>query len=278
MRRYIGKILFTTFLAFSLSACFEERVIVKVKKDGSGIVEHYSYNNVDDAMGGLLSGLVDQESLEGAKETIEAKTKGEFDDAYFEKFASDMGEGVKIENYTLGSNSIGMKGYHATYSFEDINNIAVKMRENLADEGQGQDLSGQKDAITQLPDFSMQDGVLSIKIPHEYDASAINSEQAASELDDIPPQMLGMMAAMFQGMRVSVSIEGLDAIKETNAHHRDGDTVVLTDIQMDKLVSDLDALKKMGNIETLPREEMQALADATDGMDIDLQEEIIIRF
>jgi len=90
--------------------------------------------------------------------------------------------------------------------------------------------------------------------------------------------MMGMMAAMLKGMRIAVSIEGLDTIKETNAHHRDGNRIVLTDIQMDKLASNLEALQKMGDIDSLPREEMQAMADATDGMDIDVQEEIVIRF
>jgi len=278
MKSWISKLGIIAALAISLSACIEERLIVKVKKDGSGIVEHYSYNSMEDAMGGFLSGLMEQEGLEGAEEAIDAKTKGEFDDAYFEKFASDMGEGVAVKNYELGSNGAGMKGYHATYTFDDINNIAVKMRENMGEEGQGEELADQKDAFTQQPDFSMQDGVLRIKIPHQYDPNAAKSSGKADDISNMPPQMMGMMAAMLQGMRIAISIEGIDTIKETNAHHRDGNKIVLTDIQMDKLASNLEALQKMGDIDSLPREEMQALADATDGMDIDLQEEIVIRF
>lgn len=278
MKNWIVKLSFIVATALALSACIEERVIVKVKKDGSGIVEHHSYNNVDDAMGGFLSGLMEQEGLEGAEEAIEAKTKGEFNDEYFQNFAREMGEGVKVKDYTLGSNSTGMKGYHAIYTFEDINKIAVKMRENL-DEGDSEEqLSDQKDTFTQQPDFSMKDGVLKIKIPHQYDASASNGGSGSNDMSDVPPQMMGMMAAMFQGMRIAVSVEGLDSIKETNALHHDGNKIVLTDIQMDKLASDLNALQKMGDVGSLPREEMQALADATDGMDIDLQEEIVIRF
>jgi len=185
---------------------------------------------------------------------------------------------VAVKDYTLGSNGAGMNGYSAVYTFDNINNIAVKMRENMGEEGQGEELSEQKDAITQVPDFSMQDGVLKIKIPHEYDPSAVKDAGGAGDMSDMPPQMMGMMAAMFQGMRISISIEGLDSIKETNAIHRDGNTVVITDIQMDKLASNLESLQKLGNIDSLPREEMQALANSTDGMDIDLQEEIVIRF
>ena len=277
MKSWSGKLLLTLAMAISLSACVEERVIVKVKKDGSGIVEHYSYNSMEDAMGGFLSSLMEQDGLEGADETIDAKTKGEFDDEYFENFAKGMGEGVAVKDYKLGSNGAGMKGYVARYTFEDINNIAVKMRENMGEEGQGEELSDQKDALTQIPDFSMKDGVLKIKIPHEFDPNAASSG-GAGDMSDMPPQMMGMMAAMFQGMRIAVSIEGLDSIKETNAIHRDGNTVVITDIQMDKLASNVESLQKLGKIDSLPREEMQALADSTDGMDIDLQEEIVIRF
>jgi len=278
MKSWISKLSLIAVVAVSLSACIEERVVIKVKKDGSGIVEHYSYNNVEDAMGGFLSGLMEQEGLEGAEETIDAKVKGEFDDAYFQKFASDMGEGVAVQDYTLGNNNAGMKGYHAIYTFEDINNIAVKMRENMGGEGQGEDLSGQKDAFTQQPDFSMKDGVLKIKIPHQYDPNASNEGAGSEDMSDMPPQMMGMMAAMLKGMRIAVSVEGIDAIKETNALHRNDNTIVITDVQMDKLASDLDALQKMSNVESLSREQMQALADSTDGMDIDLQEEIVIRF
>lgn len=275
MSNWFNKLTIAALLLFSLSACIEERVVVKVKKDGSGLVEHYSYNNVEDAMGGFLSGLMEQQAGEEAGDAVDKRLNAEFNDEYFESFANDMGEGVTVQNYQLGNNSAGMKGYHATYAFEDINKMSVKMRENMGNEGKEEQLSSQKDALTQQPDFSMQDGVLRIKVPHQYDPEA---ETGTSDMSSMPPQMIGMMAAMFQGMRIAISIEGLDSIKETNAHHHNGNTVVLTDIRMDKLISDTESLKKMEKLGSLPRAEMQAMADATDGMDIDLQEEIVIRF
>ena len=277
MKNWLSKFTLAAVLLLGLTACIEERVVVKVKKDGSGFVEHYSYNSMEDAMGGFLSGLANEQGVEGGADAIETKLKNEYDDKYFEDFAREMGEGVTVKQYQLGSNEIGMRGYHATYAFKDINKIAVKMRESLGDEEKGAEVSDQKDALTQVPDFSMQDGVLKIRIPHDYDP---NDQVDVSDdgMNDMPPQMLGMMAAMFQGMRIAVSIEGLDDIKETNAIHRDGNTVVLTDFKMDKLMGNMDNLKKMQSFGSLPREEMQALADQLDGMDIDLQEQIVIRF
>jgi hypothetical protein len=277
MKNWLSKFTLAAVLLLGLTACIEERVVVKVKKDGSGFVEHYSYNSMEDAMSGFLSGLADEQGVEGGTEAIETKLKNEYDDQYFEDFAREMGEGVSVKQYQLGSNEMGMRGYHATYAFDDINKIAVKMRESLDDEEKGAEVSDQKDALTQVPDFSMQDGVLKIRIPHEFDANdQVNMNDDG--MDDMPPQMLGMMAAMFQGMRIAVSIEGLDDIKETNAIHHQGNTVVLTDFKMDKLMSNMDNLKKMQSFGSLPREEMQALADQLDGMDIDLQEQIVIRF
>lgn len=277
MKNWLSKFTLAAVLLLGLTACIEERVVVKVKKDGSGFVEHYSYNSMEDAMSGFLSGLSDEQGVEGGAEAIETKLKNEYDDKYFADFAREMGEGVTVKQYQLGSNEMGMRGYHATYAFEDINKIAVKMRESLGDEEKGAEVSDQKDALTQVPDFSMQNGVLKIRIPHDYDP---NDQVNVSDdgMDDMPPQMLGMMAAMFQGMRIAVSIEGLDDIKETNAIHRSGNTVVLTDFKMDKLMGNMDNLKKMQSFGSLPREEMQALADQLDGMDIDLQEQIVIRF
>lgn len=276
MKNWIVKISLLALVALGLSGCIEERVIVKVKKDGSGIVEHYSYNNVDDAMGGFLSGMMEQEGMEDAKAQVDTKLKGEYDDEYFQNFAKEMGEGVTVKDYELGSNGAGMKGYHATYAFKDINAIDVKMREDMASNDDAE-LSDQKDVFTKQPNFSMSDGVLKIKVPHDFEQME-EGQAGASDMDNMPPQMLGMMAAMFQGMRISVSIEGLDPIKETNAHHRDGNTVLITDIQMDKLLGNPEALGKLQKVGNLPREEMQAMADATDGMDVDLQEEIVIRF
>jgi len=275
MSNWMNKLAIAALVAFSLSACIEERVVVKIKKDGSGVVEHYSYNNVEDAMGGFLSGIMEQNATEEAAQAVDNRLNSEFNDEYFEKFAADMGEGVTVQNYELGNNAAGMKGYHATYAFEDVNKMSVKMRESTGQGGQEEQLSSQKDALTQQPDFSMNNGVLRIKVPHQYDPEA---QGGADDMSNMPPQMMGMMAAMFKGMRIAISIEGLDSIKETNAHHRNGDTVVLTDIRMDKLMGDMDSLQKMQKLGSLPREEMQAFADATDGMDIDLQEEIVIRF
>ncbi|RBP52758.1 hypothetical protein [Arenicella xantha] len=275
MNHWINKIAVAVVMLFSLSACIEERVVVKVKKDGSGLVEHYSYNNVEDAMGGFLSGLMDEQGMEGAGDAIDQKVKNEFDDQYFEDFAREMGEGVSVEKYELGNNEIGMKGYHATYAFDDINKIAVKMRESLGEGDDDAQVSDQKEALTQVPDFSMKDGVLLIKIPHEFDT---NDAPTDDDMENMPPQMLGMMAAMFQGMRIAVSVEGIDDIKETNAIHRDGNTVVLTDLRMDKLMGNMEGLKKMQTLGSLPRDEMQAMANETDGIDVDMQEQIVIRF
>jgi len=277
MRDCIYRVTIAALFLFGLSACIEERIVVKVKKDGSGLVEHYSYNNIEDAMGGLLSGLLEEQgATEGAHEAVDNRLNSEFNDQYFQNFAASMGEGVSVSSYELGSNSSGMKGYHATYAFKDINTMSVKLREELgSDDGQQEQISNQKDALTQQPDFSMKDGVLRINIPHQYEPLP---ETASSDADSIPPQMLGMMAAMFQGMRIAVSVEGLDSIKETNGRHQDGNTVVLTDFRMDKVMSDKESLQKMQNFGSLPREEMQALADSIDGIDVDLQEEIVIRF
>ena len=277
MKHWINKIALLTVLLFGLTACIEERVVVKVKKDGSGLVEHYSYNNVEDAMGGFLAGMMDEQGMEGAGDQIDKKISNEFDDQYFADFAREMGEGVSVETYELGSNAMGMKGYHATYAFDDINKIAVKMRESMDDDDDGDKVSEQKDALTQKPNFSMTDGVLRIKIPHEFDPDDKPSS-AGDDMQNMPPQMLGMMAAMFQGMRIAISIEGIDDIKETNAIHRDGNTIVLTDLRMDKLIGNMEGLKKMQTLGSLPRDEMQAMADATDGIDVDLQEQIVIRF
>jgi len=274
MSKWINKVAIASLILFGLSGCIEERVIVKIKKDGSGVVEHFSYNNVEDAMDGFLSGLVEQQAGKDAGEAVDKRLTSEFNEEYFKKFAAGMGEGVSVKDYEVGSNTAGMKGYRALYEFKDINKIAVKMRENIGGDGKGEELSEQKDALTQQPDFSMKDGVLRIKIPHQYEAETGNPD----DIDNMPPQMLGMMAAMLQGTRIAISVEGLDDIKKTNAHHRDGNTVVLTNIQLDKLLGNEASLKQVSRIGSLPRNEMQALADQTEGMDIDLQEEIVIHF
>lgn len=252
------------------SACFEESVIVKVDKNGSGVVEHHSYNNVDDMMGAMLSGLGD------AKQDTSNKT--EYNDAYFADKAKKMGLGVTVKDWQLASNAQGFKGYKAIYSFTDVNTLSVSTSP-VGDQAKNESAAVDGSALEAEHYFTMKDGRLVIHTPEPETkenqtemAEQVNVNQAASQ------QMLAMMGNMFNGARVRIQIEALDSIKDTNAYHREGDRITVMDVRVDELMKDPKLFTEAQKFNALNRADAQLLANKIDGLDVDTQAEIFIQF
>lgn len=256
-------------LLFSLTACFEERIVVKVGKTGAGVVDHRSYNSAQELMSGLLGEKnIDSEAAESAAP--------KFDDAYFAKKAQSMGKGVKVKSWKLASNGTKFQGYEAQYTFSDINKLRISTApsslQNNIDAS-----SVDSGALEADHRFTMKNGLLTVHTPEPE--SEENQEELADQANTTAAQkMLPMMASMFEGARVSVEIEALDKIKKTNAHHRNGDRITIMDVRLDTLISSPEMFIQAQKFKSLGRSEAQALADKIDGLDIDTQAEIKIQF
>lgn len=266
----IVKILLAFAMLSLTTACFEERIIVNVNKNGSGTIEHASYNNLDNMMGSLFSGL---EGANAEQSSVESK----YTDSFFADKAAAMGAGVSVKNWQLASNSTGFQGYEAVYNFTDINTLSVATSPVNNDQSMGSSAPVDSSALEAYHTFSMNNGRLVIHTPEPE--SEENQQAAATQLNEAATQqMLAMMGAMFRGARVSVAVNALDPIKSTNAKHHDDSRITLMDVRLDELMSNPTLFTEAQRYSSLNRVEAQALADKIDGIDVDTQAQIIIQF
>lgn len=257
------------------AGCFEERIVVQVNKQGSGVVEHGSYQGGASGLSSLFGGGLFGDSgnnQNGDQDSDEQR----YDDAFFAQQAQKMGEGVSVKSWQLASNESGFSGYRAYYEFKDINTLNVQTAP-IGDKDDERSAQLDSSALEAEHRFTMQDGKLTVHTPEPE--SREKQERAAERVNDNSMrQIVGMIGSMFRGARVSIEIEGLDQIKQTNARHHNDNRVTLMDVRLDELISDPDLFNEIQSFSSLNREEAQALADRIDGVDVDTQAEITIQF
>ena len=109
-----------------LTGCLEESTVVKISKDGSGLIHTRKYENTQ-AGKGLLGGLGGGEDQ--GEEKIDAPTEEEL-----KAKAKAMGEGVTFKSLRKGKNKSGWTGYEAIYAFEDINKVRLDLNTKNVDD------------------------------------------------------------------------------------------------------------------------------------------------
>jgi hypothetical protein len=271
-----------------LSSCIEESTVVKIRKDGSGIIHTRKYENTA-AGSGLLGGLGGDAEDADQEPEIDAPTEEEF-----KAKAASMGEGVTFKSLRKGKNKSGWTGYEAIFAFEDINQVKLDLNmkdsNDLRQPGEGAENPAEEEAGTDdWVTFDLQDGLLKIRTPDPAEekpgegadeGGGDEAEDGARDpFADEPgnARMMGMMAAMFAGAKVGFFVEIDGGIAETNARHRDDNMITLMRADLGKLFADPEALKKMEELEGDSREEVQKTIDGIDGIDVDLQDPITVK-
>lgn len=282
-------------LALLLTSCFEVSSVVKVNKDGSGILHMRNYTNTDGAgLGGLLGGLGADEG-EKEEEAVEMPSKEEL-----EEMAAMMGEGVELKEIKESTNKAGWKGYETIFTIKDINTF--KMPLGLDDlKGMGGDMAASMDATEEeepkeeFLEFRFKKAGLMKKseltiITPDYE-SGKEKEEAAADEDDATADpfggdaaaggdmgMMAMMAPMLKGARMGVFVQVEGEVTKSNALHQKGNMTTLLQMDLSKLFSNTEALGKMEDLESSDREKIQEIADSIDGVTMDVQKEITIEF
>jgi hypothetical protein len=278
------------FAILGLTGCLEESTVVKISKDGSGLIHTRKYENTQ-AGKGLLGGLGGLGGGEDKKEEeeIDAPTEEEL-----KAKAKGMGEGVTFKSLRKGKNKSGWTGYEAIYAFEDINTVKLDLnRKNADDMKQAEDDAEAPDkADAEAADpvtFEMKEGVLKIRTPDPSDQKNGNDEGKGEQKDpaggardpfaDEPddPQMMAMMAAMFAGAKVGFFVEIDGEIAETDAKHREGNMITIMRADLGKLFANPEAMKKAEKLEGESRKEVQHIVDSIKGIDMDLQDPITVK-
>ena len=265
-----------------LFGCINIKTNIKLKKDGSGVIEqtfllsnsvaNMMNANQEAAKTDVLSDSTPTEKTPDLSVQMMDKNK-------LAKYANEMGEGVAL--VSVSSLIEGeFSGYKAVYSFKDINKL--KINQNPAElmpsdaSGGSTTTSTEKEFLT----FAYVQGVpnsLTINLPALNQSKAKKSdEQGQTEAMD--ESTVSMMKEIYKDMKISMQIEVPASILKSNVTYKTDTQVTLLDIDFNKILADdksFNALVK-GNAESI--EDMKALVKNVKGLRMELQKSVYITF
>jgi hypothetical protein len=223
--------------ALALPGCLQNETTIRLNKDGSGTLVEQT------TLGAQMMGMLDQFSALGGGADAKDPVAEMFSEEKAKAKAATMGEGVtfeKSEPITIGAN----RGARTTYRFADINQLQISPGEGM---NELSPMAGQAAAAAKKKPvkFNFADGTLSITMPiPEKPATPPAGAPAAPDLAG-NPQMEGMMKQMLGDMKVSFKLVIEPGIAETNATHREGNTITLMSMEMAGLLENPETLKKL---------------------------------
>jgi hypothetical protein len=265
-------------IGLGLSSCMEQNTVLTVKKDGSAVLEETALMGAQMASMLALGGLdpdnagAPPPSLVPAEADLIAKGKS-------------LGEGVVFQGVEEIKLPDGRQGFKASYTVADVSKLKITpgglgtMQMLQPDDG---DLEIDEEQLEEgALSFAMKDGALVVSMP----SSGVNADEEETgelEVPEMDPEELAqmqMMAPMLQGMRVGFEIKAEGGIAESDALHRDGDTITLFEVNVGEMLKDPKNMGKMQALEDTEnfsrvRRELQDV----DGVKIEPRDEVTIKF
>lgn len=270
-------------LSLLLSGCIKSKVVMKVKKDGSGdIVVTNIFSKESVAMYDIQMKQI-RESGGGAEEKITMKDPF-YDEERIRKDAKKFGPDVQFVK-AIEYDKDGCRGYIAQYSFPDVNKVNLGLKNKafepempIAPEPEGAELD-QADKAKDSFIFKFEKGdtsklkIIAPPIPEKKAEATAPAEKAEAKADvpevqtpEDKAQAQQLMAngnplgltgnetqeqfarKMFSGMRITVSVEVEGTDVKSNATYKTGDKssrCTLFDMDMDRLMEIPSFMKKM---------------------------------
>ena len=263
-------------LALLTSSCLEHSATIRLNKDGSGTITEETVFSAE------ASAMMAQMPPGGESPA------GKFADAKkAAATATAMGEGVTVEKVEKIDKD-GRVGGRVVYKFKDINKVKYGFGETMSDAGKDMGPPGAPgdapDAPGDKPEskpmtFKYEGGVLTLVNPEpeaaaKKPAAGGDAPDAAEEVD---PQSLAMMQGVFKDMKMSLKVEIVDGIAETNASHVDGNTVTLMEMAFGKLLANPEHLKKLNAMKDSSPAEAAAAFKGVEGFKIETKDTVTVK-
>lgn len=223
------------------AGCVESSTTVKVKRDGSGQVVVTEY--MAPSMVQMMSGMQGMGSAMGATNAPAAPNLADMFKESAEKKSAALGTGVTMTSFASATNAAGWVGYQAVYAFPKIEAL------NLAVGGDdAEDSAKAKYTCKFTPGAVAKLEIVPPPMPTEEPAATPATEPGAAAQPEMDPAaMMGMMAPMMKGMRMSLAIEVDGKIANTSATFKEGDSkVIVMDLPMDALLANPEGAKLIG--------------------------------
>ena len=198
--------------------------------------------------------------------------------------AGDFGEGV---SYLSGSKIVtnDYEGYKALYAFNDIQKIRIN--QNPGDKVPSAPQEANTDAKTKKEYITFRfikgkPSELLITLPAEKTKEPSKDkpeEKTPPPADDQQAEaMMAQMKQIFEGMKISVSVEVEGTILETNATYRDGSRITLMELDFGKFMQMAENFKKFSMAKPDTLEETKKFMKDVPGIKVELNDKIKIKF
>lgn len=229
-----------------LTGCIKQKILIKVKPDGSGnIVVSTMFNkDIVTAVEKQMEEQKKQMAAQGMNMSNMPERDMFFDEKQIKRAASKYGDEVEYVRAKKINNASG-RGYIAVYSFANIDNLKLDLKEVSSPMPQmGMRNTDEANAVT----FKLTKGEvakLKIKIPQKgKDATVETASEKEEEIKPTPlterekAQMMGpqgsmfgltgkettkeeVMRKMFGGMSVDIDVEPVGTVVKSNATFQD---------------------------------------------------------
>lgn len=270
-----------------LSGCFKNKVLVKVKKDGSGTIV------VTQIFGAKMVKIVDEQK----KKSGQTGGPGLINKTQIEMAAKKFGQNVKFKKMKELNKADGSKGYIALYTFADIKDVKIPF--NVMPNAKGSDITF---------DFQVdKKGISKLTVNLEkIDKSAVSGDdrkeypphpQSAKDLQGLKQMkaMAGnpfnlsekdskeeMFKKMFADMSSSIAIETTGTVVKSNASYpskKKASRFTIVDINFNKLMKSKKFLYNLSEDKVKGAAQMLPLMSAcSEGFTYDNQGEIVVEF
>lgn len=261
------------FSAMVFSGCLQVETTVNVNKDGSGTIEEIFVmkNEVINMM----------KDFAMAFDSTQTEEFNIFNESELKEKAGNYGEGVKY----LSGEKIKMdnyEGFKAVYSFADINKLKI----NPSPEDKipyGAELGETEDeSADDLLRFNFNKGnssTLVINFPKLQPEDKMEYEDT-DEFEDttFTEEAEQKMIEMFDGMKMSLNLNFMDDIDETDASFVDGSKVTLMEIDFSEIIKNKEVFKKFQGAKPETMEEFKEVVGDIEGIKIEFKEQVTIKF
>lgn len=259
--------------AFALLAtsCMEHHVTISLNKDGSGTITE------ETLLGAQMLAMIQQMAALGGEGAEAPDPMADMvDKEKAEATAKNMGEGVtvlKVEKIDEG----GSMGARTVYAFKDINAVKYGFGDGLDAMGDDMGPGGEEEAeeVKEPMEFVYKDGVLTLKNKGMDPENAEDGE--GEEPEEVDPAELAQAKQMLGGMKMSIRLEFPGGIEETNATHREENTVTMMEMDMGALLEDPEAFGRLQKAEPESPADMAEVLKGVKGMKVETNEELKVK-
>lgn len=235
----------TTSLVFTalcglilLSGCWDIKVKLTVKPDGSGTIEEKVM-------------LVDFFTDLGEEE--KSRVPG-YEESYFHERAADYGEDVQVVKFeNLQEN--GKFGYFARFSFTDIN--CVKVDENFSqiidlDSGLMKATSSDSANYINFVYIKGKNNLLTVSFPHRENVPAPDSTEdiiESGEKKEMSDEEFAVLTSFFEDMSILLDLEIKGKIVRTDASYVEKNTIKLIELNFKEILEDKEKFRALMEME-----------------------------